>query len=197
MEPTLDELRNISRCIADAERERDQLLRRLRESHSIPVLAEASGLSTGTVHARTKRIEVVTIGYEGRSVDDLVTELCRERVSVLLDVRENAISRKKGFSKSALSDACRDAGLQYEHERALGNPRDNRDGFRSGSVASHRRYAERLISSGAEAVARLLSLAGSRRVALLCYERAACDCHRSVLASHLGALDPRVSVRHV
>ncbi|WTY53947.1 DUF488 domain-containing protein [Micromonospora sp. NBC_01412] len=39
------------------------------------------------------------------------------------------ISRKRGFSKSALSQALATQGIVYEHRRELGNPKENRPGF--------------------------------------------------------------------
>jgi len=48
---------------------------------------------------------IVSIGYEGRSLDEFVQALKGHRVDVLIDVRLTPISRKKGFSKTALSEA--------------------------------------------------------------------------------------------
>ena len=53
-------------------------------------------------------------------------------MSVLVDVRLNAVSRKSGFSKKRLTQALKDAGIEYVHEKDLGNPQDNRDSFRNG-----------------------------------------------------------------
>ncbi|MDR1430587.1 MAG: DUF488 domain-containing protein, partial [Propionibacteriaceae bacterium] len=50
----------------------------------------------------------------------------------LVDVRQTPISRKRGLSKTALGAALSEAGIDYIHLRELGNPRDNRDGYRQG-----------------------------------------------------------------
>lgn len=116
-------------------------------------------------------------------------------VSVLVDVRENAISRKAGLSKKALRQRCVDRGIDYLHEPSLGNPRDNREGFRSGDAASWERYEVHLTSNGSEALARVAEILRDRTVALLCFEADPCSCHRSVVTDHLKALDPLVTVR--
>src|SRR5665647_729111 len=68
-------------------------------------------------------------GYAGHSVDDLVAFAQTRGVHAVVDVRLNPVSRKRGFSKRLLAAALEDAGLAYVHLPALGNPRDNRDGF--------------------------------------------------------------------
>lgn len=87
-------------------------------------------MSLGTAHKLTRPSTIVSVGSEGRSVDELVDALADAGVSVLVDVRENAISRKRGLSKRALAEKLQARGITYVHEPTLGNPRDNRDGFR-------------------------------------------------------------------
>ena len=60
-----------------------------------------------------------SVGYEGRDLDEFVRLLRAHGVTVLLDVRLNAISRKPGFSKTRLTAALADAGIRYRHARAL------------------------------------------------------------------------------
>ena len=52
----------------------------------------------------------MSVGYEGRSVDELADALVEAGVSVLVDVRENAISRKRGLSKRALAEKLESRG---------------------------------------------------------------------------------------
>src|SRR5437016_6292051 len=114
---------------------------------------------------------VFTIGYEGRSLGDLVYVLKAHRVQVVLDVRENAVSRKPGFAKSALGRALEAEGIHYRHEPLLGNPRENRDGFRKGDrLTARRRYLEHLNNGSRDAYEAFVELAMGNRVALLCFE---------------------------
>ena len=118
---------------------------------------------------------IVSVGYQGRSVDELIDVLRDGGVELLVDVRLNPISRKPGFSKKPLSDALEEAGLGYRHERGLGNPRDNRDPF------DRERYEDYLHENGSAVLDELLELAKSVRIALLCYERQHLDCHRACI----------------
>lgn len=126
---------------------------------------------------------LVSIGYEGRSVEDLVRALELQDVQVLVDVRLNPISRKKGLSKTALSHALAAAGIRYVHHRELGNPKDNRDGYRLGRADARERFSEVLDSDAATAALRHVSeLLENGAVALLCFERDHSQCHRAQVA---------------
>jgi uncharacterized protein (DUF488 family) len=131
--------------------------------------------------------KVFTVGYEGRDLAELVALLRNHGICLLIDVRLNAISRRRGFSKTALSQALADAGIAYVHERGLGNPKENRAGYRLGQQAAHRQYTRHLESHGAEAVSRVTDLAQTTRIALLCVEREPACCHRTAVATSLGA----------
>lgn len=130
--------------------------------------------------------ELSTIGYEGVHLDAFIATLKAARITKLLDVRELPISRRKGFSKSALSAALTRAGIAYQHERALGAPREVRhrlreDGNFERYFADFREY----LSSQRPLLDELAgSLSG--RVTLLCYERNAQECHRSVVVNALA-----------
>jgi len=131
--------------------------------------------------------KVYTVGYEGRDPAELVSLLHHHGIRVLIDVRLNAISRRRGFSKTALSQALADAGIEYVHERDLGNPKENRAGYRLGHKSAHRRYELHLQSHGSEAVLRVSDLVRSTPTALLCVEREPDSCHRTAVATTLGA----------
>lgn len=125
-------------------------------------------------------------GYEGRTIDEYIADLVVWNVRTLVDVRLNAISRKKGFSKRALGEALENAGISYLHRPELGNPKDNRDGFwEPGSEAAgkaHERFRALLNEEKAEAaIQEITHLASSERVALLCFESNESCCHRSLI----------------
>jgi uncharacterized protein (DUF488 family) len=129
---------------------------------------------------------VYTVGYEGRDVADLIALLRTHRVETLVDVRLTPISRKAGFSKTALSSALADAGITYLHERRLGNPKENRPAYRAGEKTAQRRYLAHLLQNGGDAVARLSDIVTTSATALLCVEREPSICHRSAVADQLG-----------
>jgi uncharacterized protein (DUF488 family) len=137
---------------------------------------------------------VVTLGYEGRTIDDLVESLAGEDVEVLIDVRLNAMSRKPGFSRRRLAEAVATAGIEYVHEPGLGNPKDNRPGFAKGDPDSVLRYVARLDDEAADAYADLLHLVRERAVALLCFERDHRHCHRTCIVARLQQDEPDLGV---
>ena len=94
--------------------------------------------------ATSDKPTIISIGYERRDLSELIGLLTANGVLTLVDVRLNPISRKRGFSKKALAAALGDAGIDYRHERELGNPKENRDPFRQGLESARRRYRRHL-----------------------------------------------------
>jgi uncharacterized protein (DUF488 family) len=58
---------------------------------------------------------IVGIGYEVLDLEQFVARLLGNRIDVLADVRLTPISRKRGFSKTALGEAVSTAGVEYVH----------------------------------------------------------------------------------
>ena len=139
---------------------------------------------------------IVSIGYEGRTLEDFISTLRAERVAVLIDVRLNAISRKPGFSKTALTSATLAAGIEYRHEPLLGNPKSNRDDYRAGYKRARTRYRKLLANESTAAVDRLVALATKQRVAVLCVERDHTICHRDELIRVAFERAPKLKVTH-
>lgn len=126
---------------------------------------------------------VTGMGYEGFALDEFVSELTGLRIDILVDVRLNAISRKKGFSKTALSLALTTAGIIYLHRPELGNEKSNRDGYGETRTpaADAAREAFRQTMKRREsvaAVAEVAALASANRVAIFCFEKSQTHCHR-------------------
>lgn len=136
-----------------------------------------------------------TIGYEGAALDDFLATLKLIPVDTLLDVRELPMSRRRGFSKAALRDALSGVGITYQHERALGSPREVRHRLKSGE-SDYRTFFSEYDRHLDEQSDLLDHLAGSLkgRIALLCYERDHCQCHRASVAR---ALRERTGLRPV
>lgn len=135
--------------------------------------------------------QVFTIGYEGADVDRFLTTLKDAGVETLADVRAVALSRKRGFSKSALRDALAGQGIGYEHFVKLGTPKEGRQAARAGDGELMRRiYCEEVLATeDAQAAFRdLEALAGARPICLLCFERDPANCHRRILAQRLEGL---------
>jgi uncharacterized protein (DUF488 family) len=137
-----------------------------------------------------------TIGYEQATQAAVVSTLRDAGVEVLADVRYLPLSRRPGFSKSSLRGAFEEAGIGYRHFKQLGTPADGRAAARRGDHAELARvYAGQLeLPEALAQMAELRALAEERRVALLCYERDAAACHRSLLFDALFADFARVDL---
>jgi uncharacterized protein (DUF488 family) len=132
------------------------------------------------------RRAVLTIGYQNRTVDDVIDVLRAADVKVLVDVRLTPLSRKPGLSKKSLATRLGDAGIDYVHLPQLGNPRDDRDAFRRGDADAVARYQGVLTTpEGQAALDQLRRLVTHRRIALMCFEHDAAECHRSMVADAL------------
>ncbi|SCZ04739.1 DUF488 family protein [Microvirga guangxiensis] len=135
--------------------------------------------------------QVFTIGYEGADVDRFLTTLKDAGVEALADVRAVALSRKRGFSKSALRDALAHQGIGYEHFIKLGTPKEGRQAARAGDGELMRRiYCDEVLATeeAQEAFRNLEALASSKPICLLCFERDPANCHRRVLAQRLEGM---------
>ena len=141
------------------------------------------------------RARLLTVGYEGRTPEELIRELKVHHVTVLVDVRLTPLSRKPGMSKTRLSEALRRQGISYMHLRALGNPSDNRVGLRAGAASSQVRFRKLLKTTlGAEALQCLSELMDEETVALLCFEREHATCHRRLVAEEIQRDRPALEV---
>ena len=132
--------------------------------------------------------QVFTIGYEGAEADRFLATLKDAGVSTLADVRAVALSRKRGFSKSALRDALAGQDIGYRHFITLGTPKEGRQAARAGDADLMRRiYCDEVLATepAREALRDLELLARTQPVCLLCFERDPAHCHRRILARRL------------
>ena len=130
---------------------------------------------------------IFTIGYEQASLDDFIATLQLSGVETLVDVRERAQSRRKGFSKSALSEALNEVGIGYVHYRELGDPKAGREAARRGDFSEFRRvFAKVMASKGAkDALSKIENLLNESSICLMCYERNEKTCHRKIVSDNL------------
>ncbi|MDB5374868.1 MAG: hypothetical protein JWP04_3510 [Belnapia sp.] len=139
-----------------------------------------------------------TIGYEGATPGRLIGSLREAGVTTLVDVRALANSRRPGFAKTALSAALAEAGIGYEHLKALGTPAAGRAAVRAGRPAEMRRIFGAHLA-GMEAQAALAGLTEKARretLCLLCLEADPAQCHRTLVAEAVAATGA-VVVRHL
>jgi hypothetical protein len=143
----------------------------------------------------TGTAQLLTIGYEGLSLEDYLNKLLRAGVTVLCDVRRNPLSRKYGFSKRTLSHACVGIGIRYEHLPALGIDSAERQGLdtQDSYDALFARYERDCLPHQDQALDSIAGwLAAGQIVALTCYERLPHQCHRHCVAE---AIERRLPTR--
>jgi uncharacterized protein (DUF488 family) len=132
---------------------------------------------------------LTTIGYEGTTIDTVLTTLKDAEVGLLIDVRAVAQSRKPGFSKRQLAASLDQSGIGYLHLQGLGTPKPGRDAVRAGHPERMEIiFREHMTSDRAQAeLAQAKQLARERRVCLLCFERDHNTCHRRMVAEMIVA----------
>ena len=130
-----------------------------------------------------------TVGYEGASLEAFIGTLAGAGVQTLVDVRERAQSRRRGYSKTALAEALAGAGIRYRHLRALGTPPTLRKPYKLDHdfAALARGYWAHLATQ-AEALEALGALVARERVCLLCFEADPATCHRSLIVERLRVM---------
>ena len=136
----------------------------------------------------SRKQTICTIGYEGTNVAEFLEVLGEAGVSLLVDVRALASSRRPGFAKTKLAANLAEAGIEYLHLRGLGTPGEGRAAARAGRHGEmHRIFREHLRTPVAQAdLETLMSIVqAGRRVALLCLEADPAHCHRSLIVAEM------------
>jgi hypothetical protein len=143
--------------------------------------------------AKPKNGNVVlyTIGYEGVSLETYLNKLIKNDIRVLVDVRNNPMSMKFGFSKSQLKNYCNSLNIKYEHVPEVGIQSELRqqlktqsdydvlfEKYRKINLAKTLVYQERILKL----------LIEEKRIALTCFEANICQCHRKHLAEAITQL---------
>jgi uncharacterized protein (DUF488 family) len=131
-----------------------------------------------------------TVGYEGADIAHFLRTLKDCGIERLIDIRDVPVSRKRGFSKSALATALKKQGIAYSHLKALGDPKAGREAMRRGDYPSFIDIYTCHIASpeGQAALREAVGLAEQSRSILLCYERSPAQCHRTVVARKMAQL---------
>jgi uncharacterized protein (DUF488 family) len=144
-------------------------------------------------------MQLATIGYEGLDVQSFFTILKNNQVKKLIDIRELPLSRKRGFSKSALAIHAEEFGLGYVHIPELGAPRDVRHEYKDDHdwtrfAARYQAYMKTQVT----ALDKLSEVISAETCCLLCFEADHTRCHRRFVASAMYArFDGEVQVNHL
>lgn len=132
-----------------------------------------------------------TIGYEGISLEEYLVRLVQNDIKVLVDVRNNPLSMKFGFSKSQLKRYCESLGIQYIHIPEVGIQSEQRQELNTQAdydrlFSSYRKNNLKKTKEEQEQILGLLKK--HNRIALTCFEADICQCHRTHLAESITKL---------
>jgi len=132
-----------------------------------------------------------TIGYEGISLETYLNKLIINDVRLLCDVRKNALSMKYGFSKGLLKKACESIDIKYIHIPQLGINSEKRSHLKT--INDYRilfdEYEKTTLSENIDQLEEIFDLATKfKRIAITCFEKEPCMCHRSRVANSLKEL---------
>ena len=129
---------------------------------------------------------IVTIGYEGKTIDKFLYELIKNKIGIVADVRKNAYSMKFGFQRNKLKSYLEKIGIDYIHMPELGIPSDSRKNLNSYEdyqtlFAGYRQEIETKL----DCLERIKSISQNKKVSLMCFEKDVKFCHRGVIAERL------------
>lgn len=132
-----------------------------------------------------------TIGYEGISLEAYLVRLLKNDVKVLVDVRNNPLSMKYGFSKTLLKRYCESLGIKYVHIPEVGIQSEQRQELNT--QADYDKlfavYRKNNLTKTVDSQTQILNLLKeNKRIALTCFEANICQCHRKHLAEAIETL---------
>lgn len=149
----------------------------------------------------SERTILFTIGYEGISLEDYLNRLIKNDIKTLVDVRNNAVSRKFGFSKTMLKLYCETLGVEYVHIPEVGIRSEYRQGLKVQSDYSElfEKYKDDTLQQTKNYQQEILELLkNKRRIALTCFESDVSKCHRSYLAESIIKLSEwKFELKHI
>lgn len=133
-----------------------------------------------------EHMNIFTVGYEGTNIDEVLDVLKGHNIDTLLDVRLTPLSRKSGFSKTALSSYLFGNGIAYIHVKSLGCPNSIRNPYKEdGNWDLYTNRYKKFLETRIEDVMDITSIALTTNCCLLCFERNANFCHRSFIADRM------------
>ncbi len=142
-----------------------------------------------------------TIGCEGISLEEYLNRLVKNGVKILVDVRNNPLSMKYGFSKSLLKKYCESLGIQYMHfpdvgiQSVQGQELSTQTDYDKLFAAYRKDNLTKTINTQ---IVILNLLKQHKRIALTCFEANICQCHRKHLAEAIETLPNfEYEVKHI
>lgn len=143
--------------------------------------------------------ELLTIGYEGRAIDEFVDRLKQFNISRLIDVREIPLSRKPGFSKTSLRERLEDENIEYVHIKALGSPSFIRNKLKSDLDYDYFFKAyDKYLSQNMDVIKEVYRFISDGINCIMCFERFPEKCHRNAVVNKIKEYDGNgLKIKHI
>jgi uncharacterized protein (DUF488 family) len=151
-------------------------------------------------YCETERaVDLYTIGYEGLSFGSFVRYLRDHNVMTVVDIREKPISRKKGFSKTELGQGLASNHINYIHVQALGTPKNLRDKLnKTKDYFEFFKSYNYILETKTKYINEIIKIMIHKTVALVCFEKDACRCHRNAIAQKVQKISSLpVDIHHI
>ena len=133
------------------------------------------------------KLAIYSLGYECLTIDGFLDEVLKAGIKVVIDSRNNPISRKYGFSKSFLASRCSDVGINYYQFSEIGIPSEFRN------QADNKQdlwnfYLKEILPRNSKSLKLIGDICKSNPSVLICFEKDPNNCHRHILAKELSLM---------
>ncbi len=150
---------------------------------------------------RVDKTILFTIGYEGISLEEYLNRLLKNDIKILIDVRQNPLSMKYGFSKTLLKKYCESLGIKYLHFPEVGIHGSKRQELNNQSdydklFTVYKKENLAKTKPTQKSIIKLLK--ENKRIALTCFEANISQCHRKPLAESIESFPEfTYEVKHI
>lgn len=172
---------------------RSEIAHKILKKNELDIISKVKPKSESTI--------LFTIGYEGLSLEAYLVKLLKNDVKLLIDVRNNPLSMKYGFSKSTLKKCCENTGIIYEHIPEVGIRSEYRKELRTQEDYDilFANYQDTILTQTTTQQMQIVSLLKKyKRIALTCFEANICQCHRKPLSDAVRKIaDFDFEIKHI
>lgn len=161
----------------------DEVYERYPEYTVLSRLPQRQGRKPKRAH-----LAIYTVGYQDQTIDGFLNGLIQNGIQRIIDVRRHPFSHKFGFSKGNLNLFSSRVQIDYFHFPTLGVPSSRRKSLENPAAFDglFSWYEKAILSEADPEVIQVSKLLQERPSALLCFEKAPSECHRSRLAEKLS-----------
>ncbi|MDN3229515.1 DUF488 domain-containing protein [Priestia megaterium] len=146
-------------------------------------------------------INIATIGFSKKTLEQFLNLLKSSKTTCLIDTRLNNTSQLAGFAKkNDLKFILEElVGIEYKHSLELAPTQDILTEFKSKVIDWHeyeKRYTALLKQRNIEKKINEI-IEGHQNICFLCSEHQHHNCHRSLLADYIKETNPNVNIVHL